>query len=153
MAQFQPSNTALVETFGPHHRIVFPMHTITQLRTEPPDAWEPILHANVIHGIFPHAVLSLTGMNAELWCVFPGDDVAHSLTLHHYAAPPGPDDLLDMHRGAFDFSHQIVEGEDYAQASLVQRSLATGLQQDVIYGRNEPALQHLHRGLSAAVTL
>lgn len=151
VAQFQPSNIALVETHGPHHRIVFPMLSIGQLREQPADTWEPIAHTNVIHGLFPHAVLSLTGMNAELWCVFPGRDVGHSITLHHYAAPPGPDEMLDMHRAAFDFSHQIVEGEDYAQASLVQASLATGLQEHVIYGRNEPALQHLHRALAAAV--
>ncbi len=151
VAQFQPSNTALVETHGPHHRIVFPMRTIGQLREQPAESWEPIEHTNVIHGIFPHAVLSVTGMNAELWCVFPGRDVGHSITLHHYAAPPGPDGTLDMHRAAFDFSHQIVEGEDYAQASLVQGSLATGLHEHVIYGRNEPALQHLHRALAAAV--
>jgi hypothetical protein len=33
----------------------------------------------------------------------------------------------------------------------VQSALATGLQEHVIYGRNEPALQHLHRALAAAV--
>lgn len=151
VAKFQPSDIALVETYGPHHRIVFPMHTIDALRGEPPESWEPLLHANVIHGLFPHAVLSLTGMNAELWCVFPGRDVGHSITLHHYAAPPGPEEALEMHRAAFEFSQQLVEGEDYGQAALVQGTLATGLQTHVIYGRNEPALQHLHRGLVAAV--
>ncbi len=151
VAQFQPSDIALVETHGPHHRIVFPMHSLAQLRNEPEETWEPIAHTNVIHGLFPHAVLSLTGMNAELWCVFPGREVGHSITQHHYAAPPGPDELLDLHRGAFDFSQGIVAGEDYGQAAQVQNALATGLQKHVIYGRNEPALQHLHRELAAAV--
>lgn len=149
VAQFQLSDCALVETFGPHHRLVFPAHSLTTLRDTPADGWEPLDHFSTVHGLFPNCALSVTRSNAEIFTVYPGREVGHCITQHHYAAPAFADELLDVHQMSFGFSHELVEREDYGQATRVYDALATGLQSTVIYGRNEPALQHLHRGLAA----
>lgn len=151
VAQFQLSDCALVDLYGPHHRLVFPAQSITSVQGPLPPEAEPIDHFSVVHGIFPNTALSVTRSNAEIFSVFPGNAVGHSITYHHYAAPVFPDELLEVHQASFGFSHELVEREDYGQARRVYDALATGLQPTVIYGRNEPALQHLHRGLAASV--
>ena len=35
-----------------------------------------------------------------------------------------------------------MRDEDYALATKVQRNLATGLQEFLVFGRNEPGVQH-----------
>jgi len=39
---------------------------------------------------------------------------------------------------------QVVVSEDFALAETTQRTLASGLQREVLFGRNELPLQHYH---------
>jgi hypothetical protein len=44
-----------------------------------------------------------------------------------------------------------VLDEDFALGERMQRGFMSGLQDEVIYGRNEPALIHFHQRLQAAL--
>jgi hypothetical protein len=43
-----------------------------------------------------------------------------------------------------------VLNEDFRVARAMQEGFAAGAQSHVLFGRNEPALQHFHRELAAA---
>jgi hypothetical protein len=45
----------------------------------------------------------------------------------------------------------VVDGEDFWVAGRTEPGLRTGLVDTVLFGRNEPALQHLHRGFADAL--
>ncbi len=45
-----------------------------------------------------------------------------------------------------------VEQEDFRVGRTMQAGYAAGSQTDVVFGRNEPALQHFHRNLADQLT-
>ena len=45
----------------------------------------------------------------------------------------------------------VVDGEDFWVAGRTEPGIRTGLLDNVVFGRNEPAPQHLHRGFRAAL--
>jgi hypothetical protein len=45
----------------------------------------------------------------------------------------------------------VVDGQDFWVAGRATAGLRTGLTGTVVFGRNEPAPQHLHRGFAAAL--
>jgi hypothetical protein len=44
-----------------------------------------------------------------------------------------------------------VEQEDFPLAEGMQRGFRSGPQREVLFGRNEPALQHFHKSVKAAL--
>jgi len=42
----------------------------------------------------------------------------------------------------------VVDTEDFWVAGQTEPGLSTGVMPSVVFGRNEPALQHLHRGFA-----
>jgi choline monooxygenase len=45
----------------------------------------------------------------------------------------------------------VVDGQDFWVAGRTEPGIQTGLSDTVMFGRNEPAPQHLHRGFLAAL--
>ena len=45
----------------------------------------------------------------------------------------------------------VVDGEDFWVAGRTEPGLRTGMVDTVVFGRNEPAPQHLHRGFAEAL--
>ena len=43
----------------------------------------------------------------------------------------------------------VVDAEDFWFAGRTEPRMSTGIIKHVVFGRNEPALQHLHRGFAA----
>jgi hypothetical protein len=46
----------------------------------------------------------------------------------------------------------VVDAEDFWVAGRTEPGIRTGLLDKVVFGRNEPAPQHLHRGFEGALT-
>ncbi len=46
-----------------------------------------------------------------------------------------------------------IEQEDYLMGESTQRAVESGLLDEVIFGRNEPALHHYHRTFAEALQL
>ena len=44
-----------------------------------------------------------------------------------------------------------VEEQDFPVSDGIQRGFYSGAQDDIIFGRNEPALQHFHQTLKSAL--
>jgi hypothetical protein len=45
-----------------------------------------------------------------------------------------------------------VENQDFPVSEGIQRGFYSGAQDEIVFGRNEPALQHYHRAARAALT-
>jgi hypothetical protein len=100
----------------------------------------------VIYALFPNIVLSVTIANGELFRIYPADKPGRSITVHQNSTPL---DISDesMAAGAqavFDYAHATVRDEDYRLVAGLQANLASGARDRLLFGRNEPGLQHRH---------
>jgi hypothetical protein len=44
-----------------------------------------------------------------------------------------------------------VENQDFPVSEGIQRGFYSGAQDDIVFGRNEPALQHYHEAIKSAL--
>jgi phenylpropionate dioxygenase-like ring-hydroxylating dioxygenase large terminal subunit len=147
------SNCTVFDAFGPHHRLVFPLNGICDLEGVPEDQWDPLQNMVVIYALFPNIVLSATIANGELFRVYPSDTPGRSVTVHQNSTPL---DLSDESVAAgaqavFEYAHATVRDEDYRLVEGLQANLETGVHEHLVFGRNEPGLQHRHATWAEAI--
>jgi phenylpropionate dioxygenase-like ring-hydroxylating dioxygenase large terminal subunit len=148
------SNCTVFDAFGPHHRLVFPLNGILDLEDVPEEQWDPLQNMVVIYALFPNIVLSCTIANGELFRIYPADVPGRSITVHQNSTPL---DLSDESVAAgaaavFDYAHGTVRDEDYALVQGLQANLESGVREHLVFGRNEPGLQHRHATWSEALS-
>jgi carnitine monooxygenase subunit len=146
------SNCTVFDAFGPHHRLVFPLNNIMDLEHVPEDEWQPLHHLTVIYALFPNIVISVTVANGELFRVYPGDAAGHSVTVHQNSTPLDVSDesMAAGAKAVFEYAHSTVRDEDYRLVQALQRNLASGVRPGLVFGRNEPGLQHRHEAWAQA---
>jgi phenylpropionate dioxygenase-like ring-hydroxylating dioxygenase large terminal subunit len=147
------SNCTVFDAFGPHHRLVFPLNGIRDLDGAPEDEWDPLHNMVVIYALFPNIVISATIANGELFRVYPTETPGRSITVHQNSTPL---DLSDESVAAgaqavFEYAHSTVRDEDYRLVAGLQSNLEAGVREHLVFGRNEPGLQHRHANWSQAV--
>jgi len=147
------SNCTVFDAYGPHHRLIFPLNTILELDNLPEEQWDPFHNMVVIYALFPNIVLSVTIANGELFRIYPGDRPGTSITVHQNSTPL---DLSDESVAAgaqavFEYAHATVRDEDYRLVRGLQANLESGARDHLMFGRNEPGLQHRHITWAQAV--
>jgi phenylpropionate dioxygenase-like ring-hydroxylating dioxygenase large terminal subunit len=152
-AMIARSNCTVFDSFGQHHRLVFPLNGILDLEDIPEEQWDPLQNMVVIYALFPNIVLSATIANGELFRVYPTEVPGRSITVHQNSTPL---DLSDESTAAgaaavFDYAHATVRDEDYALVQGLQANLESGVREHLVFGRNEPGLQHRHEAWAAAI--
>ncbi|MGV0474668.1 SRPBCC family protein [Mycobacterium kansasii] len=140
------SNCTVFDSYGPHHRLIFPLNTIMELDTAPEDQWNPFHHMVVIYALFPNIVLSVTIANGELFRVYPGEQPGRSVTVHQNstALDVSDESVAAGAQAVFEYAHATVRDEDYRLAESLQANLESGARERLVFGRNEPGLQHRH---------
>ena len=147
-------NLSLFEPFGPHLREVFPRRTINGLRDRPESDWDLIRHTVIIYVLFPSTVFVMQGDHAEIWRIFPDADRLDSSVIHlDFYIPERAE--TDSARGHWDRNLELVlrtvEDEDFPTGEGIQSGFRANAQTEVVYGRNEPALQHWQRSVTDAL--
>ncbi|MCV7443951.1 Rieske 2Fe-2S domain-containing protein [Mycobacterium paraense] len=140
------SNCTVFDSFGPHHRLIFPLNTILELDGVPEERWDPLHNMVVIYALFPNIVLSVTIANGELFRVYPGDVPGRSVTVHQNSTPLDLSDesVAASAQAVFEYAHATVRDEDYRLVEGLQANLESGARDRLMFGRNEPGLQHRH---------
>jgi phenylpropionate dioxygenase-like ring-hydroxylating dioxygenase large terminal subunit len=148
------SNCTVFDSFGPHHRLVFPLNGILDLENVPEQQWDPLQNMVVIYALFPNIVLSCTIANGELFRVYPADAPGRSITVHQNSTPLDISDesVAAGAQAVFEYAHGTVRDEDYALVEKLQANLESGVRQHLVFGRNEPGLQHRHQTWTNAVS-
>lgn len=147
------SNCTVFDSFGPHHRLVFPLNGILDLDDGAEEQRDPLQKLVVIYALFPNIVLSVTIANGELFRVYPGDAPGRSITVHQNSTPLDLSDegVAAGAQAVFDYAHGTVRDEDYALVEKLQANLAAGVREHLVFGRNEPGLQHRHEMWTKAI--
>jgi len=141
------------DAFGPHLRNCSALRSIVELRERPESEWGDVSqHFSYQYALFPNTSLTFDSRHIELWQILPVDERT-SEVIHTAYLRPG---LSDEERAkAVDMApwicETVVDGEDFWVAGRTEPGVRTGLLDTVVFGRNEPAPQHLHRGFAAAI--
>lgn len=140
------SNCTVFDAYGPHHRLIFPLNTILDLDDTAEHQWVPLNNLVVIYALFPNIVISVTIANGELFRVYPGDRPGRSITVHQNSTPldMSDDSVAAGAQAVFEYAHATVRDEDYRLVEGLQANLESGARQRLMFGRNEPGLQHRH---------
>jgi phenylpropionate dioxygenase-like ring-hydroxylating dioxygenase large terminal subunit len=147
-------NLSTFDTWGPHFRLVGARRTIEDMRRVPVSNWNLMPHMVAIYVFFPNTVLVWQLDHIELWQIFPGEDAPEEsrVLLSLYTPEPAITDSARRHwDNNLDLVVHVVENEDFPVGEGVQRGFHSGAQQHIVFGRNEPALAHFHRTVTAGI--
>jgi choline monooxygenase len=155
LATYAYGGVLTFDAFGQHLRNCSALRTIDELRSQPEAEWGDVAkYFSYQYSLFPNTSLTLDVRHAELWQIIPVDaDTCE--TVHTVYLRPG---LSDEERSkAVDMTpwicEEVVDGEDFWVAGRTEPGLRAGLLDKVVFGRNEPAPQHLHRGFAQAIDM
>jgi len=100
----------------------------------------------VIYALFPNIVLSVTIANGELFRIYPAGVPGRSITVHQNSTPLdiSEESVAAGAQAVFDYAHATVRDEDYRLVAGLQANLESGARDHLLFGRNEPGLQHRH---------
>jgi choline monooxygenase len=141
------------DPFGPHLRNCSAIRSIDELRDRRQDDWgEVTQHFSYQYQLFPNTSLTFDSRHIELWQILPVTPATSEVVHTAYMRPGLPDEDRDrLAEMAPWICETVVDGEDFWVAGRTEPGLRTGLVDTVLFGRNEPALQHLHRGFAAVL--
>lgn len=147
------TNRATFDAFGRNHRLVAARATIDELRAQPEEAWDVYDHTAILYVLFPGTVFVFQRDHVETWHFFPGatpDDSVMYTSL--YIPEPAATDSARRHWDRnFDLLMATVEMQDFPTCEGMQKGFYSGAQDAIVFGRNEPALQHYHKSIAAAL--
>ncbi|WP_420437279.1 aromatic ring-hydroxylating oxygenase subunit alpha [Candidatus Poriferisocius sp.] len=138
------------DTWGPHQRIVFGRKSLPKLVDQAEDEWNLDEHIRLIHSIFPNVSISgILGDFCLLSQLFPGPTVDTSLTIQTVLCrhEPSSDEERKIAEQFSALVLQAVRDEDYWVGFQIQNALKSGATAEVLFGRNEPSLQHYHHAV------
>ncbi|MEO6570201.1 MAG: aromatic ring-hydroxylating dioxygenase subunit alpha [Ilumatobacteraceae bacterium] len=143
----------LSEFSGRHGRGVVMGNACPDLLDLPEAEWHRFQRATLVYWLFPNAVLSMPQSgHAELWTFLPSDGRPDrsEISVRFYAAPGAPAEQ-DFWDRLIEYTMSVVDAEDFGQQVLIQRNVGSGLVDEVVFGRNEPAMRHFHEQLDAVL--
>ncbi len=138
------------DPFGRHLRNCSALRTIDELRDRPEAEWGDVTaHFSYQYQLFPNTSLTFDSRHIELWQIMPVDantsEVVHTAYLRPGLSAEERAKAVDM---APWICETVVDGEDFWVAGRTEPGIRTGMIDTVVFGRNEPAPQHLHRSFS-----
>ncbi|HEV7760076.1 MAG TPA: aromatic ring-hydroxylating dioxygenase subunit alpha [Acidimicrobiales bacterium] len=141
------------DALGPHLRNCSAIRSIDELRGRPETEWrDAARHVSYQYSLFPNTCMTFDSRHIELWQILPVDphrsEVVHTAYMRPGLADADRERLAEM---APWICETVVDGEDFWVAGRTEPGLSTGLVDTVVFGRNEPAPQHLHQGFAAAL--
>lgn len=136
-----------------NHRMILCLKAIDELRGAPEADWRIENGGFPVYFLFPNVVVNVGDRRIAVVRVYPHpDDPGRSVSQISYYFDP--EVLAENPEFAIAFSEgftRVVAAEDYATGETTQRALASGLQKEVLFGRNEPPLHHYHNTFRRAL--
>lgn len=149
IARDYDSRNALWDRFGHCQRTVNFRSSIARELEQKPEGERRILpHTTIEYFVLPNAILTHQLDHVELWRAVPLAVDRTLVTTSLYAPQAPATESARRHwKKNLDLLLQVTETEDFALMLEVQRALASGALPELIQGRIEPALIHLHDSL------
>lgn len=147
-------DVSICDAFGPHPRMIGLLKTVFDEIVKPAEAeWRFLPHTTTQYIFMPSGLITYQRDHVELWRVTPLA-VDRTLVKTSLYAPEAPttDKARAYWKKNLDLLLEVTGREDFPLMTEIQRNLASGALPELVYGRNEPALIHLHTSINAALS-
>ena len=147
------TDVSLCNTFGPHPQMIGLLKSVLAEIEKPDEAdWRFLPHTTAQLIFMPSGLITYQRDHIELWRLTPLA-VDRTLVRTSLYAPEAPatDKARDYWRRNLDLLLNVTTTEDFPLMAKIHAGLAAGAVEELVYGRNEPALIHLHRSINAAL--
>ncbi len=146
------SDISLCNAFGPHPQMIGLLKSVFAEIEKPEADWRFLPHTTLQYIFMPSGLITYQRDHIELWRVTPLS-VDRTLVRTALYAPDAPatDKTRAYWKKNLDLLLQVTGTEDFPLMEKIQANLASGALPELIYGRNEPALIHLHRSIDEAL--
>ncbi|HEX2887676.1 aromatic ring-hydroxylating dioxygenase subunit alpha [Vineibacter terrae] len=143
----------IFDAFGPNPRTIGLRKTvIDQLKDKPRSEWTLLPYSTTQYFLVPNGLLVYQLDHIEVWRLTP-IDVGSVQVATSIFAPEAPKDEKTLRHWTknLDVLLKVTESEDFPQMERIQKNLESGALPEVVYGRIEPALVHMHRAINEAL--
>lgn len=139
------------DAFGRHLRNCSAVRTIDALRELDEEAWDDLIeHFTYQYALFPNTSLTVGPRHLELWQILPVTATTSRVLHTAYLRPDLSQEARSKAQEQIGWICKgVVDAEDFWVAARTEPGISTGILKTVVFGRNEPALQHLHRQFAA----
>ena len=145
------ANVQTFDRFERNLRMVFANRKIDLMRLSMPiqSRWPYKQITSTVYFFYPNVIMMVDAFGVDLMRIFPlGGSPSKSRTIHTWYIDP----KIQKHFEEQGMSYEdrlirfrdVVEKQDYAMLEEVQLNAECGIQSEVVFGRNEAALQHFH---------
>lgn len=147
-------NVASYEKFGRHHRFTAVRSSFPKMLAGPAEERTLKPHAGIVYFIFPATFINWQMDHIESWTFTPngsddGSCIVHGTML--VAEPPQSEKAQRHWERNWKALTESVMTEDFDTMEAIQANLQSGAIDELVFGRNEIALQNFHRDLDDAV--
>ena len=139
------------DIFDRNYRMVFAYRRMRNVIEHEPnqDQWPFRQLTLCVYFIYPNVILLVDPVGVDVLRIFPQENSpSKSRTMHTWYVEPETKEYFVNYaisfRARFDGFNNVIEEEDYWVAATTQKNAETGIQSEIIFGRNEPALHHYH---------
>lgn len=141
------SDFALFDAFGSHGRMISPRRSIDILDETERGDWDLLPHATILWYFQPNTVFIHQQDHVQVYRANPGPTPDECELVVSVYVPPDSE-RSDRHwQRNFDLLIDVTDTEDFSTMVGAQRGFYSGAHETVLFGRNEPALQHFHQSL------
>lgn len=136
------------DTYGRNVRIVSAMKSIEQMRGLPEEQWEPERNLSIQYRLYPSINFSIYPGFLTVFWVLPGKTPSDSQALHiSYltSQPETPEEAAEIEATIRRGCEDVVQNEDFWVTGQAELGMHAPGARSLVFGRNEPALQHFHR--------
>lgn len=152
--QLTHSNVMTYDRLDRHYRLAFPSRAIEEAAKDGAGQ-HPMEYMSLVYYLYPNISLNVSGAREltvrtfRIWPVAPNRcSVVHSLYTYGKPSRSSQEDLLTH----FNLMHDVVADEDFGVAEGIQRNIEAGIQDAVVFGRNEPSLIDVEREFDRVVS-
>jgi len=146
------TNTGVSDKFGLHQRLVFPKHSILELKDRPQDQWSLRAHANILYVLFPNTMVLVQPDHMAVFHGYP--DGIDGVGVDAYTLLPERPET-DKARDYWQKNIDILFGalaEDFEIAESVQAGVRSGANEHVTFGRFEQGLGWFNESIEQQIT-
>ena len=146
------SDCVIFEAFGRNCASIGLRKDVVDETRKPKEEWSLLPYGTIQYFLVPNAVVVHQLDHVEVWRVEPLDVRTTRVTTSiHAPTEPETDRARRYWTRNLDLLLQVTGTEDFPLMEAVQANLDAGVVTELVHGRNEPPLIHLHRSIEDAL--
>ena len=155
LAPIIKNDLLMFDTYGKNIRIIGARHSAVKLNRVLKTQREFDIHTIQLRIIFPNTILVCHPDHVEVWQIIPKNEVNEcevSFSLYTKEAFSSKSAIRHWNNN-FNLALDAVVKEDFPLGENVQKGFYADPKRKILFGKNEPALQHFHKQIKLDLKL